>query len=501
IYFVHEWIVPRHIMGVIVECHLHKNISNVIQRDAFSFVQYPEYRNEENDAKRAQSQPSVILIGIDSMSRVNFQRTMPLTAKFVRQTGWYEMLGYNKVGDNTLPNLLALLTGSSLRQVADFCNIKKTGCLDALTYLWNHYKNAGYLTAYAEDISAISTFNYLLPGFVRQPVDYYLRPFLQATEQTMKTVKHFGNSYCVGRKPSFRYVFDFCQQMIQRFITETPKPLFGLFWTNSFSHDDFSGPASVDKHFVKYLNDFKQLGLFEKAIVILFSDHGQRQGQLMEFPTSFLEERLPMLYIHLPAWFHQKYPKASKALEKNQRRLCSTFDLHLTLKDVLLTSNTRLTFPSASPCMGTSSLFYELPKERRCGEACIAEHWCTCESYVQVSVEGLEHLGSIIVYRINQVLSKSNVKGLCHRLKLGKVLRIEHKQHFDESGNKIQSSTDTFRLKFTTLPNGGLFRATIECDQSETVVDIQEDFITRLNSYGNESYCVSENALKRFCVC
>lgn len=110
VYFKQDCLVPRHIQGVIVECHDVGNKSRVIQRDAFAFMQHPLDRNDGMDEARSRTHPNVILLGIDAMSQVNFQRTMPLTAKFVRQPGWFEMLGYNKVGDNTLPNLLALLT-------------------------------------------------------------------------------------------------------------------------------------------------------------------------------------------------------------------------------------------------------------------------------------------------------------------------------------------------------------------------------------------------------
>ncbi|XP_070071042.1 uncharacterized protein [Drosophila takahashii] len=202
-YFPQDWIVPSHFLGVIVECHEMANKSRVLQRDAFSFVQQPKNRNEDNDRLRGAKYPSVFLFGIDSISRMNFRRSMPLTSTFVSQKGWFEMEGYNKVADNTLPNLMAILTGRTPRQWRSQCDVRKSGCLDSLTFLWNHFHNAGYLTAYAEDLSSISTFNYLKMGFKRPPVDFYLRPFLMVIEQAMQTLEYFGFKYCVGRKHSF----------------------------------------------------------------------------------------------------------------------------------------------------------------------------------------------------------------------------------------------------------------------------------------------------------
>lgn len=40
---------------------------------------------------------SVLLIGIDSISRINLMRSMPHTAQHLYDTGWSELKGYNKV--------------------------------------------------------------------------------------------------------------------------------------------------------------------------------------------------------------------------------------------------------------------------------------------------------------------------------------------------------------------------------------------------------------------
>lgn len=60
---------------------------------------------------------SVLIIGVDSVSRLNYFRTMPRTSELLRSHGWYELRGYNKVEDNTFPNLMAILTGMTRPQV------------------------------------------------------------------------------------------------------------------------------------------------------------------------------------------------------------------------------------------------------------------------------------------------------------------------------------------------------------------------------------------------
>lgn len=43
---------------------------------------------------------SVLLIAIDSISRMNLKRSMPKTAKYLHDNDWIELRGYNKVIHN-----------------------------------------------------------------------------------------------------------------------------------------------------------------------------------------------------------------------------------------------------------------------------------------------------------------------------------------------------------------------------------------------------------------
>ncbi|EDW63236.1 uncharacterized protein [Drosophila virilis] len=488
-----DWIVPRHVQGIVVECFELRNRSRVLQRDAFSFVQYPLNCNEKNDKERSRTFPSVIMLGIDSMSQMNFQRTMPLTAHFVRQPGWYEMLGYNTIGDNIFQNFIILLTGRSSQQWLSFCNIRKPGCLDAIAFLWNHFHNSGYLTAYAEDIA---TFN-----FTRRPVDYYLNPIMKAFEKIMTKFRRLKYDYCLGRKQSFRYVFDYCLQLVQRFVHETPKPFFGIFWTKSFSNDDFSGAANVDKDFVTYLEQFKEHGLFERAVVILFSLHGQHKGPLMELSSSFLEERLPMLHIYLPPWYRKQYPKVGKALDVNRRRLSSTVDLHLTIKKLLLQVQPGISYQL--PCASCKTLFEILPVNRSCNDAAIPSHCCSCEPHTRVPKSvAVKAMAKLVVYRIRQYLRMNNYDGQCYRLELRNLLRAYRKQYLDAKGNEVKSDDGfySYRLRLTTRPKGA-FRATVFTNLNANIVRVREELIERLNVYRNDSYCVTSPRAKEFCIC
>lgn len=185
--------------------------------------------------KTSEKGPNVLLIGIDSISRLNFIRSMPETFKFVSK-GWYDMKAFNKIGDNTFPNLFALLTGRNMSKMEEDCNWKKTGELEKCRFLWNEFSDAGYVTAYAEDTASIQTFNHYKTGFVRQPTDHYLRPFTLAAEKNVRAV--FTRPWlikCLGYSHYADYIYQYARDFANTYQNES---FFGLFWTNSFSHDD-----------------------------------------------------------------------------------------------------------------------------------------------------------------------------------------------------------------------------------------------------------------------
>ena len=61
--------------------------------------------------------PNILLLGFDSVSRLNFERHFSLTKEFIKRKGFYTMYGCNKVGDNMYPNLVPLLTGHYVEDI------------------------------------------------------------------------------------------------------------------------------------------------------------------------------------------------------------------------------------------------------------------------------------------------------------------------------------------------------------------------------------------------
>jgi hypothetical protein len=436
---------------------------------------------------------SVLVLGFDSVSRLNLLRTMPKTVNYLRRKGWLEMFGYNKVGDNTLPNLAALLTGLRLDQLSKQCWMSRDTSFDNCPFIWREYSNLGYVTAYAEDEPTLSTFNYHKAGFVNPPTDYYIRPFLLASKEKLPVKKRYGLQVCLGPTPTSEHIFQYTLDFATVFKNT---PYFMMSWMNNFSHNNNAIPAPMDDRVVTFFHQLKETGAFNTTFIIFLSDHGMRWGKIRNSAIGWYEERLPFIYVWVPEWFRQKHPDTYNALKTNRDRLTSPFDMHLTLREIVRLSRNDSTSgivdesPACPKCVSLSS---EVSDDRACEDAGITADWCTCNEYRSVSIKGKEP-EAIALHALSEINAKLKKAGKvamsCAELTLKQV--IELKQQV------LRDAHEYFVVIFETLPGGARFEATVL--RSKRTYQLKGD-ISRINTYGNQSGCVDDSVLKLYCYC
>lgn len=143
---------------------------------------------------------NVMILGVDSVSKLNFHRMLNMTSKTVLdELDGIEMHGFNKVGDNTYPNLIPLLTGLSANELDSACLSSNASIyFDNCHFIWDDFKHKGYGTLFAEDSAALSLFNYFKNGFEKQPVDHYFRTMLHQMEKDIAFNKLGNYKLCLG---------------------------------------------------------------------------------------------------------------------------------------------------------------------------------------------------------------------------------------------------------------------------------------------------------------
>ncbi|KAF6215425.1 hypothetical protein GE061_010177 [Apolygus lucorum] len=475
-----------------------------------------ERDNSEEDFDPTLGNPySVLILGFDGMSRMNFIRQMPRTMAFFEENSGTTLLGFNKVGYNTFPNLIPALTGMSTKELEQECWPNNRSIFDHCPFIWKKFKEHGYVTAYGEDNTFVSTFSYQTIGFRSEPVDYYLKPFFVENEVNLHVTKLEPHTsiLCVGNKPNMvRF-----ENAVRSFVINMKnRPSFGLFWFNGVSHDYLNLPRIGDSLFRGMLDKLKDEGALKTTVLIGLSDHGIRWGDFRQTFQGFLEERLPLATIVLPERFKAKYPKDVESLKLNSHRLSSHFDIHKTLLDILYRYETitddytdepsQLYFKRTLKLKGHGiSLFTEIPENRTCSSAGIPTEWCACSTLQVVSTNKTfaKRLASIALKSINKLLRNATQ---CELLTLEKVTTVweDIPATLDV---RSQYLFNDYVVNFVTSPGKGRFEARLRVRGSidrkmkpKSIIKLI-GFISRLNMYKDDSYCVDEPSLKLYCYC
>ncbi|CAG2184306.1 unnamed protein product, partial [Oppiella nova] len=112
-------------------------------------------------------------------------RHFSLTKRLAEEHNFYPIYGYNKIGDNTFPNLMAILTGNFYNHYWNE-SMRSTKYFDDLPFIWKEFAKQNFMTTFIEDLPQYSLFNFNKKGFIDKPTDYYLRPVSLAINRQLK---------------------------------------------------------------------------------------------------------------------------------------------------------------------------------------------------------------------------------------------------------------------------------------------------------------------------
>ncbi|XP_029343943.1 uncharacterized protein LOC103308741 isoform X1 [Acyrthosiphon pisum] len=484
VYFVHNTTVSNEMVEVV--CTLN---SSVVYKYFHIFI-----RPTSSVRNRKDKDVSVLLLGLDSVSRMNFHRQMPKTSAFLSEIGTVEMKGYNKVEDNTFPNVVPALTGMSIEELKINCWPENDNFFDKCHFVWDDYKNANFSTIFAEDSTIIGTFNYFKSGFFKQPTDHYLRPILNHAENSIGHTLILNTLGCYGTRLAMSMILDYAYKIA---LSMTNHLYMSVFWTTSLTHDYVEYPKFGDDDLRDFFDAFNKSGELNKTIVILMSDHGIRWGRFRDTFQGSLEDKLPMLNFIIPQWFQNMYPSAMENLNKNIIRLTTPYDLHETLLEFVdmkqLDDNSIAKRTKMNENKRGTSLFLEIPENKNCKTAGIPKNYCACQNERQdltVDNASVVKAANALMQYVNFELSAYNT--LCANLTLHEIYKASV-----EIDNYYTSVKD-YIIQIITVPGSAKFEATLRHhnDNFEMMGSV-----SRLNLYGNQSVCMDDAKMKLLCYC
>ncbi|XP_069104217.1 uncharacterized protein [Argopecten irradians] len=469
---------------------------------------------------------SVLMFGIDSVSRLAAVRKLPKTVKYITETlGGYMFQGYNKVGDHTFPNLLALLCGKTQ---FGFKNVDlDNDFADKYPFIWYDFEKKGYATMHGEDWPEIATINQVMKkGFDKPPTTHYSRSYwlamrhIQPMQYTIDQVFMFleskamklrkSSSLCYGNRPNHMLIVDHFKQFVQAY---KGKRKFAFSWLNELAHNYVNFLEYGDNDFMELVKWLHLEGHLNRTVLLFFSDHGSRVDEIRNTYVGRIEDRMPFVSIVIPDVLKKKYPSIAENLRTNQRRLTTTFDTYAAIRDVLHNKYTNLTSEIKEQTPQAVSIFKRIPEIRSCADAMIPEHYCACYSSeaVNKSEPILKVVAEFVLQSINGFLKP--VRHKCAKLSIDSIMEARIvKNNLERKADKEikftlrnwisspEEQDDTkYLIYLRTTPGNATFEASV-LRTSDGTLEIMDD-ISRTNRYGTQSKCVADRFLKGYCFC
>jgi hypothetical protein len=177
----------------------------------------------------------------------------------------------------------------------------------------------------------------------------------------------------------------------------------------------------------------------------------------------------------------------------------------MTLKHVLELSGRISNLPTATSCSECQSLFNELPWNRSCADTSIPQHWCTCTPYTAIDKKDkvvIEAVKFVVNYINTEVEDRTKIlnstKPLCAHLNLKSIISSKKSElmNKDSSGPFMD-----YLLLFEVSPSNAKFESTVRHYLGNEKKFEVTGSISRLNEYGNQSFCVNTDYLKKYCFC
>lgn len=423
---------------------------------------------------------SVLLLGVDSTSRLNSQRFLVKTRQALTQKFHsYEFKGQNIIGMDTFHNLVPMLAGKSLLELkkdGKFGNVP----MDNFDFIWQEFEEEGYRTLFAEDAAWMAVFDYVKQGFRTFPTYFFNRPWSVAWES--------ARTPCMGGRSEPGAIMEYMTKFVDVYKN---KPYLASVFITSLTHDSQTLSAELDEILSVFFNRAFESSAFNNTILFFYGDHGLRYSSTRSTDIGTHEVQSPMFFVTTPKWFSEKYRTIDDNLRRNTHKLTTLYDLHETLRNILNFNGEEV--PQYSVHQRGESLFSEVSDTRNCSDVGVPESMCSCSQYKKVNNISLIYrkynLSDIVVTKLNDLLK--NHKAICEHLTLDKTIIV----YKDTSKKRLKA----FKITIRTSPGKALFEAPVFLDSKTNEHKVGQ--ILRINKYGDQSRCVNDYVLRNYCFC
>lgn len=469
------------------------------------------------------------ILVLDSVSRPHFYRSLPETAKSLREIVHFSsynatVLDFELLQSSaayTFHNIRALMSGKM-----DF---RYSGGHENETYgidvLFGKFKQLGYYTLLQEDscwydswgsLFTDNTYQGNIPRgkyefanrwkkFQDKVKNYYIDDFglSHASCEIFKRYKmtnqfNHPKKVCFGGKPFAEYFLDYVQSIYNNLKTVGKKTRL-LTYTHLNTGHEVTGTRvrQIDKRLSKYVESMARI---KDTLTVVLSDHGPKTTK---YSFSTMEGRAekydPFLFIIVPEKVaHTLGFEKFRALVQNQNRLITTLDLHKGFMSLEATGSTLST--------GGKGIFGLIPANRTCADISMKPlAVCKCDKWEVIFPDNDKRFTWLAEFALGNINNKiqlqflggtKQVKGYgdCQRLVGSSFTKIRRRSE----GRNFLTTMD-----IAVTPGNEIFEVQIKHPQS---LKKQTSFLEltvheRITIYRHFRKCVDDTVSLGLCVC
>ena len=406
-------------------------------------------------------QYSITLFIIDALSQMNGQRSLPRALAEAARMGGILFQGHHKVGYNSVPNVMAISSGSVSDGRGDWPSFQPV--------IQSLFQSHGWTTVMYEEELAFWPMGGLVYNSTPFDIDYF------GGHRYLRGSPNHTNPIHIIR--DYHHVY-------------RDSPLFMHIHLLEYSHDDINRAKNYDVDLAAMLRNLSDSTVLEDTFLLLAADHGYNAGDFPKTVQGTIESNMPLLVIVPPASLAQDHSDWLANLRRNSKGITSQFDIHQMLRHLLgLAIGEEEVEAGYQGLEGPGGSLLRPLGARSCSEAGVDLRYCSCSSG-QVTLEPAEVEGLVraVLTDINTFLEP--LWG-CQTLQLDRVTDVSMKT---EEGEVVVQAT----VEVTPKPVAFLLSIT-----KPNVTNTPSVSLVRLDRYSLTSHCVpqSEVLARPLCVC
>jgi hypothetical protein len=367
-------------------CYLRKKNANSKDKSdplINTHVWIPKF-NTTTSQSSAIRKPSIVILMIESLSQLLFQRCMKQTVKsFLKLPGHvYTFKHFVKQGESSFVNDLALLAGLVTTPLESLTIAKGRG--QTFDLLSDVFRDHGYVTANEDNHNIFDHFRWHLSS---PPTDFYPHQFwrqMYPDDGTFdsETVLSIGSrkDYCFAKNgPKFSILM----QHIATFVeNNVDLPYFYFMKANQFTHEDQNDMPLIDPYLADMFDVLRERQLLQNTIFILCGDHGQRRAMSQYNVFGRMEDNMPLFTMFVPNYLMQGHSLVHQIMTANINSLLTWTDANQMLENIAkhgmkLGSGIIPHIPERVDFMKQL-----VPRSRTCADALIPPSYCVCNNQI-----------------------------------------------------------------------------------------------------------------------